>query len=58
MAKRRNLARIEHGHMIKTIRSLEKLLEAKHITESTRRHAKEVKELLEMELESFNAKED
>jgi hypothetical protein len=52
MPKDGNLIRIEYGHMIKTIKSLEKLLESGDINESTRRHAKEVKELLEKQVES------
>jgi hypothetical protein len=43
---------MEYAHMIKTIKSLEKLLESKYIHESTRRHAALVKELLERELEA------
>jgi hypothetical protein len=51
MRKRTDPVRIEYGHMIKTIKSLEKLLRSKYIHESTRRHAMEVKEVLEKELE-------
>ncbi len=43
--------------MIKTIRSLENLLNSKDITESTRKHAKEVKELLEDQVKSLNGEE-
>jgi hypothetical protein len=52
MANDRKLVRIEYGRMVKTIKSLRKLLETKHTDESTRRHTKEVIELLEKELES------
>jgi hypothetical protein len=52
MAKDRKRVRIEYRHMIKTIKSLEKLLKSKYIHESTRRHATVVKELLERELEA------
>jgi hypothetical protein len=47
---RKNPVRIEYGHMIRTIKSLEELLQSTHINESTRRHAKEVKEILEKEV--------
>jgi hypothetical protein len=52
MPKNSNLVRIEYAHVIKTIKSLEKLLKSKYIHEATRRHATVVKELLERELEA------
>jgi hypothetical protein len=55
MVKDRNPVRIEYGHMIKTIKSLEKLLQSKYIHESTRRHATKVKEVLERELEALES---
>jgi hypothetical protein len=55
MRKRIDPVRIEYGHMIKTIKSLEKLLQSKYIHESTRRHAAEVKEVLEKELEALES---
>jgi hypothetical protein len=55
MRKRRDPVRIEYGHMIKTIKSLEKLLKSTYIHESTRRHATEVKEVLERELEALES---
>ena len=57
MPKARNPVRIEYGHMIRTIKSLEKLLQSKYIHESTRRHATEVKEVLERELEALQSGE-
>ena len=57
MANDRKLVRIEYGHIIKTIKSLERLLKSRDIDESTRRHAKEVKELLDKQVESLNSGE-
>ena len=51
MANDRKLVRIEYRHMVKTIKSLRKLIEEKNINESTRRHAQEVIAILEKELE-------
>ena len=50
MPKARNPVRIECGHMIRAIKSMEKLLQSTHIDESTRRHAKVVKEIFEEEV--------
>ena len=50
MPEARNPVGIEYGYMIRTIKSLEKLLKSTQIHESTRRHAKEVKESLEKQV--------
>jgi hypothetical protein len=55
MRKRIDPVRIENGHMIKAITSLENLLQSGGIHESTRRLAKEVKEVLERELEALES---